>query len=659
MTLMISICLSLISSVLREFVFAIGNDTDEFGHIVDKDHCKESDMLPICAFEEYEDHKHFRYIMDDKMGRMFRYHENKRRQAKHNAKVRAEALAAAEREREERTAEVSAAVIQREETFRLSADQIISDCLEFDRKTKEAAEKRAAAGLEPEEQPMRVIPISGRLPVVLTNVMATYVQWRVMHADVSEEAKPIVEAFHATMQTVVGIAFPEDTEAQTEEEKARTETLSKSSLGEVCNLLRTMPSRERMVAAQQAAEAMQRARIAAGLDPENLEDMLHALEEEEEGTTETEATEGTDTTYDVDMEIGNTEEELTGMEAELMEALVAAEGDVLADVEAEADAEAEAEAEAAADADMERERERERDGEEETEAEAAEGEGEKEKEEEKEKEKEEENYDDIPADCVYLRVLPDPVRRRGCPHYIRRRGCPHYIRKCEAQCSVCGEWYMCRRCHDAEIVDHAMPRFEIQRIRCLECGHESGIMDHCEKCGTVYADHYCGPCRLFDSTGPDTKPTVHCDQCGVCRVALDGMLKHCDECNTCYFSQYFDSHRCAKPTKDCPICADPLMHSVFATIVLPCGHCVHHKCLVKCEENHMYTCPLCNKLVLEGKDKQSWEDWMAQRRAAYVIPEHLQTPVEVHCRECENTWTDKRHFVCYKCPECGTHNTSQ
>ncbi|GIQ84691.1 hypothetical protein KIPB_006237 [Kipferlia bialata] len=372
--------------VLREFVYMLDKGNDSVGNTVSQEVAMESDMLPLVPYEEYENHEHFWYTMDEKASARLRHHQNKR----HARKVHLEQLAEQERQIQTQLEEareqigqvteqghaIGTFMLEHEQTYRMSADEMCDLCVdsiaerERERESQVAAETEghtydhgsrerrgdstegsAATETETEgesegeretETETGVVPLVPvqfnrdrqmadmymELPQVLRSVFHPYVVWRV-GTRVPEEATPIAECFQATLATVHSTAFPVDESALTDEQKTRINCV-RSVMGPILMMIGQIPLRDAIIAQREHALQIPRPH------PE--------VQEEEE----------------VDQAPTNED------------------GSV--------------------------------------------------------------NLDYIPADCVYLRVLPDPVRRRGCPHYIRRRGCPHYIRcrmymqKCMSHC---------------------------------------------------------------------------------------------------------------------------------------------------------------------------------------------------------------------------------
>ncbi len=260
------------------------------------------------------------------------------------------------------------------------------------------------------------------------------------------------------------------------------------------------------------------------------------------------------------------------------------------------------------------------------------------------------------GDLAYVTIRAMKVHKIG-----RARGCRHYIRGVMAWCKECGEYYTCRLCHDEQDHGHAFDRRGTERCRCMKCGEEQPPAQDCRACGARFADEFCSHCNLWE-THP-SKPIYHCEKCAICRVGSSASSRHCDGCGLCFPMDAYSSHRCPGKVKDvdnpCPICAYHLNATRDSILTVPCGHQMHSKCHHGLLERYIYTCPACHKLMLTGSNKKSWETWRGRAIDEQPTPqEYSHHRTQVLCNECCHKWSAPLHFVGYRCPECGTHNTA-
>ncbi|KAG9395213.1 CHY zinc finger [Carpediemonas membranifera] len=238
-------------------------------------------------------------------------------------------------------------------------------------------------------------------------------------------------------------------------------------------------------------------------------------------------------------------------------------------------------------------------------------------------------------------------------------GCPHYIRGCMVQCPKCKQFYACRLCHDEEH-EHTLDRKAIEAVRCMKCGLVQGPSQECVGCGLVFGSYYCDECHLWESH--PQKPITHCDKCTICRIGSPDQSIHCDACGMCFQQDMFPHHRCnnasLRGNSSCGVCQGDLQHGREAALPLPCGHMLHLSCYQQMINSHMYTCPLCNKLMLTGGAKDSYNDWCRRQIASQPTPVEYQSHTrKVICNECSHKWEAPLHFIGYECPECHSCNT--
>ena len=93
-------------------------------------------------------------------------------------------------------------------------------------------------------------------------------------------------------------------------------------------------------------------------------------------------------------------------------------------------------------------------------------------------------------------------------------GCRHYRRRAMLVAPCCGRTFVCRFCHD-EASDHAMDRYAVREMVCMECGLRQPVAGECAGCRASMARYYCKVCHLFDDD--PAKDIYHCPFCNFCR----------------------------------------------------------------------------------------------------------------------------------------------
>ena len=172
-----------------------------------------------------------------------------------------------------------------------------------------------------------------------------------------------------------------------------------------------------------------------------------------------------------------------------------------------------------------------------------------------------------------------------------RIGCEHYRRKGELLAPCCGEWFVCRVCHDTAKNDdekdikkaHVLDRASVQTVRCLMCLLEQVPSRVCARveCGAVLGDYFCAICNLFDDDGgPAAKALYHCEGCGLCRVGPQKNFFHCDGCASCLAVETQSRHVCPKGNglkSECPVCLEYMHTSRQPSMFFDCGHAMHSR----------------------------------------------------------------------------------
>jgi len=233
---------------------------------------------------------------------------------------------------------------------------------------------------------------------------------------------------------------------------------------------------------------------------------------------------------------------------------------------------------------------------------------------------------------------------------IKNPRCVHYERKCVMECPKCLCFFKCRICHD-EYENHVLDRFNVEKIKCLECGTIQQSSNKCTKCSIHFSDYYCGICNLWRA-----KSTFHCDLCGICRNGEKKNYKHCETCGLCLHVKC--EHKCVKDSShsNCPICEEYLFSSCSEVQVLKtCGHSIHHKCLKEYGKNN-YFCPICKKTIKEFNI-----NWVQLKTIIniYKMPEEYNKwKIKIYCNDCEKKNIVSKHFMGNECPNCGSFNTN-
>lgn len=238
-------------------------------------------------------------------------------------------------------------------------------------------------------------------------------------------------------------------------------------------------------------------------------------------------------------------------------------------------------------------------------------------------------------------------------------GCQHYQRNCKLECPTCSKWYVCRFCHDADIVDHKLVRKEVKHILCMSCGTpQAPETNYCVNCEEELANYFCLKCVLYDNDG--LKDIYHCDKCGICRLGL-GLSKdyfHCDTCNICLSIDLKHRHKCVTNTThcDCPICNEYLFTSVSKVVFMKCGHSIHQQCYDEMTK-HSYKCPICKKTVVNTETQFRILD--QEIRQLPLPPPYDKWRCIISCNDCKGKSNCAYHVMGLKCKYCHSYNTNQ
>lgn len=247
----------------------------------------------------------------------------------------------------------------------------------------------------------------------------------------------------------------------------------------------------------------------------------------------------------------------------------------------------------------------------------------------------------------------------------KKENCGHYISGCKIVAKCCGREFGCRICHDFEISDHEINRYEIEEIVCNHCNMRQPASNSCinKECFffvETFASYYCDICHLY-SDKPASE-IYHCEKCKICRMCGAGNKPsdffHCDKCGGCIHTNLEKTHKCVPDAfrNDCCICLDNIFLSREPTSFLPCGHVIHTSCLSSSLKQNKYTCPLCRKMMIQGSMLEVMIQHYDNMIAVYPYDdENIET--EITCNDCNFKGKVGFHPIGLKCGGCGGYNT--
>lgn len=239
--------------------------------------------------------------------------------------------------------------------------------------------------------------------------------------------------------------------------------------------------------------------------------------------------------------------------------------------------------------------------------------------------------------------------------------CEHYKRKCALICKTCNRQFICRHCHNEEILNHELDRKKVDEIVCLECNTKQSVSNECINCKIQFAKYFCEICRLYDDD--NSKNIFHCDECGLCRIGKREEYFHCNICNGCFPIINKDTHHeiCRQKmlNDDCPICRESCFDSNKNTVILRCKHPIHSECLKLYINKGKPNCPICRKMIMEPENNgiKRWIQQIDEKILENPIPEEMQKKVNIGCIECEKDCETSFHIFGLKCIHCGHYNT--
>lgn len=253
----------------------------------------------------------------------------------------------------------------------------------------------------------------------------------------------------------------------------------------------------------------------------------------------------------------------------------------------------------------------------------------------------------------------------------------------------------------------------LHKITCSNCKLIQDPSSKCIEptCNISFSKNYCLKCFIWTEVD-----IHHCDKCGLCRVGNKDDLFHCDNCDACFDIKNKEEHQCItkKETnkvgltyreQNCAYCFDSTHNSQKSSLLLKCGHIVHHKCLSNAIESNQYRCPVCRQSI----NKIDWsylkslidmqpmpEEDINIGDTVTCIPfgnqfvkiidiilfensnilykgvidnlnisgsfnrESLKKPlkkIEIYCNDCNNKSNTLFHYLGNECMNCGSFNT--
>jgi len=234
-------------------------------------------------------------------------------------------------------------------------------------------------------------------------------------------------------------------------------------------------------------------------------------------------------------------------------------------------------------------------------------------------------------------------------------GCSHYKRNCRIKAPCCQRIFTCRRCHDEQIEDHKINRYDIETMICMFCKTSQPVNQICQHCQKSMAAYFCGICKFFDDD--ISKGIWHCEKCGLCRVGGKDNFVHCDICHMCFHPGPHKHTERAFET-NCPVCNEYLLTSTSpAFLPAPCRHPIHTRCwkqLIK----HRISCSICSKTYSDLDVTDLWESFRQMKNESHLPPEYQNWRVEVLCNDCEKRTETGYHWVGTECSYCHGWNTT-
>ena len=134
---------------------------------------------------------------------------------------------------------------------------------------------------------------------------------------------------------------------------------------------------------------------------------------------------------------------------------------------------------------------------------------------------------------------------------------------------------------------------------------------------------------------------------------------HCEKCDICLPKELEPKHKCTEQISrgNCPICLEGIHTSPFKANwhVPSCGHFIHMTCFKDLVKGGHYSCPVCQKSVLNME--AVWRSKDEEIVATPMPPEYANYFIGILCRDCHQESSVLYHPFGAKCYSCGVYNT--
>jgi len=234
-------------------------------------------------------------------------------------------------------------------------------------------------------------------------------------------------------------------------------------------------------------------------------------------------------------------------------------------------------------------------------------------------------------------------------------GCSHYRRNCRIIAPCCQRIFTCRRCHDEQIEDHKINRYDIQTMVCMFCNTQQPVKQTCENCKKSMASYFCGKCKFFDDD--ETKGIWHCEKCGLCRAGGQHNFEHCDLCHMCMsLGEHEHTERAFE--SNCPVCNELLSTSTLEAFrPKPCLHPIHIDCFNELCKRGRYSCSICSKTYSDFPMEPVWQEYREMKKLNPMPSDYANWKVEVLCNDCQKRTESDYHWIGTECTHCKGWNT--
>ena len=233
--------------------------------------------------------------------------------------------------------------------------------------------------------------------------------------------------------------------------------------------------------------------------------------------------------------------------------------------------------------------------------------------------------------------------------------CVHYKRECLIWAECCNSWVECRHCHN-ETVDHILNRKTISKIKCKKCDHISKPSIKCENCDQPFGKYFCKICNFWTN---DEK-VYHCDDCGYCIKPKAENTEHCKTCGVCIAKDHVCCGSSWDVTEMCPVCQEQIINTTKSPFKMPCGHMIHHSCLIGLHQVSNFMCPTCKKTTLDPENaKILWESKKEAIQNTPMPEEYANKKANYQCNDCQNISECNFHIFGNICQNCDSGNTQK